>query len=90
MPACYQHKTTPEHCSDITLIGIIEEWNKISILGEMFAARVYKPFTYHRSGVRLHASDFADLNPHRAGVGHVPEAGHIEINRHILDTRTPG
>lgn len=62
----------------------------ISIVGEIFAARVYKPFTYHRSGVRLHASDFADLNPHRTGGGHLPEAGHIEIDRHILHTRPPG
>lgn len=62
----------------------------ISIVEEILAAQLYTPFTYDRSGVRLHASDFADLNPHRTGGGHVPEAGYIEINGHILDTRTPG
>lgn len=48
------------------------------------------PFTYDRSWVPLHAPDFADLDPDRTGGGDVQEAGHIEINGHILDTRTPG
>lgn len=51
---------------------------------------VYSPFAYDRSGVRLHAPDFADLDPHRTGGGDIQEAGHIEINGHILDTLTPG
>lgn len=59
-------------------------------MGETLGAQVYTPFAYDRSGVRLHAPDFADLNPHRTGGGHVPEAGHIEISGHILDARTPG
>lgn len=48
------------------------------------------PFTYDRSRVRLHAPDFADLDPGRTGGGDVQEAGHIEINGHIFDARTPG